>query len=98
MSTLPDKYSGKADQVILKFESGLLRRASAPWLTLTSWGFGLPDKPAWHAYNLMEQADIVQRMVADAELRPLTERAAAQLKKLDTAVASSGDAEVARFW
>ena len=51
-----------------------------------------------HTYNLMEQADIVQRMVADAELRPLTERAAAQLKKLDTAVASSGDAEVARFW
>ena len=67
-------------------------------LTLDFLGFGLPDKPAWHTYDLIEQADIVQQTAADAELRLLTERAAGQLKKLDTAVASSGDSEVARFW
>jgi hypothetical protein len=46
----------------------------------------------------MEQAELAQQVLADAVLRLLTQQAAGQLKKLDTAVASSGDAEVARFW
>ena len=35
---------------------------------------------------------------ADAALRLLTQSAAGQLKKFVTAVARSGDADVARFW
>ena len=57
----------------------------------------MPDKPAWHTHSLMEQADIAQQVLAYAVLRT-AQRASGQLKKLDTAVASSGDADVARFW
>jgi pimeloyl-ACP methyl ester carboxylesterase len=34
------------------------------WLTLDFLGFGLSDKPRPHRYSLMEQADIVERVVA----------------------------------
>jgi hypothetical protein len=50
--------------------------------------FGLPDKPARHTYSPREQADIAAALRAGG----------GQLKKLDTAVANSGDADVARFW
>ncbi|OYN78480.1 alpha/beta fold hydrolase [Mycolicibacterium sphagni] len=35
------------------------------WLTLDFLGFGLSDKPRPHRYSLLEQADIVQQVVAD---------------------------------
>jgi pimeloyl-ACP methyl ester carboxylesterase len=79
------------------FRSIINRLGQRSWLTRDFLGFGLPDKPAWHTYNLMEQADIVQQMVARRRAAT-AQRASGQLKKLDTAVASSGDADVARFW
>jgi hypothetical protein len=56
------------------FRSIVNRLGQRSWLTRDFLGFGLPDKPAGHSHSLMEQADIVRRMVADAELRPLSER------------------------
>jgi pimeloyl-ACP methyl ester carboxylesterase len=55
------------------FRSIINRLGQRSSLTLDFLGFGLPDKPAWHTYDLMEQADIVQQLVADAVLRLLTE-------------------------
>ena len=40
------------------------------WLTLDFLGFGLSDKPRPHRYSLFEQADLVQRVVADAAEGP----------------------------
>lgn len=40
------------------------RLGDHPWLTLDFLGFGLSDKPRPHRYSLMEQADIVQEVVA----------------------------------
>ena len=80
------------------FRSIINHLGQRSWLTRDFLGFGLPDKPARHTHSLMEQADIAQQVLAYAVLRLLTQQAAGQLKKLDTAVASSGDAEVARFW
>ena len=40
--------------------------AGGPWLTLDFLGFGLSDKPRPHRYSLLEQADIVQSVIAEA--------------------------------
>ena len=55
------------------FRSIINRLGQRSSLTLDFLGFGLPDKPARHTYSLVEQADIAQRVVADAVLRLLTE-------------------------
>ncbi len=41
------------------------------WLTLDFLGFGLSDKPRPHRYSLLEQADLVQTVVADAGAGPV---------------------------
>ncbi|MGV0645973.1 alpha/beta fold hydrolase [Mycolicibacterium sp. XJ2546] len=41
------------------------------WLTLDFLGFGLSDKPRPHRYSLLEQADIVQTVVAEADAGPV---------------------------
>lgn len=55
------------------FRSIIKRLGQRSSLTLDFLGFGLPDKPARHTYSLVEQADIAQRVVADAVLGLLTE-------------------------
>lgn len=55
------------------FRSIINRLGQRSSLTLDFLGFGLPDKPARHTYSLVEQADIAQRVVADAVLGLLTE-------------------------
>lgn len=41
------------------------------WLTMDLLGFGLSDKPRPHRYSLLEQADIVQTVVAEADAGPV---------------------------
>lgn len=41
------------------------------WLTLDFLGFGLSDKPRPHRYSLLEQADIVAAVVAEAAAGPV---------------------------
>jgi pimeloyl-ACP methyl ester carboxylesterase len=41
------------------------------WVTLDFLGFGLSDKPRAHRYSLLEQADIVQAVVAEAASGPM---------------------------
>jgi pimeloyl-ACP methyl ester carboxylesterase len=41
------------------------------WVTLDFLGFGLSDKPRPHRYSLLEQADIVQTVVADEVSDPV---------------------------
>jgi pimeloyl-ACP methyl ester carboxylesterase len=41
------------------------------WLTLDFLGFGLSDKPRPHRYSLLEQADIVEAVVAQAASGPM---------------------------
>ena len=41
------------------------------WLTLDFLGFGLSDKPRPHRYSLFEQADIVERVVAESLAGPV---------------------------
>jgi pimeloyl-ACP methyl ester carboxylesterase len=45
--------------------------AARAWLTLDFLGFGLSDKPRSHQYSLLEQADIVQTVVAGATPGPV---------------------------
>jgi pimeloyl-ACP methyl ester carboxylesterase len=45
--------------------------AGRAWLTLDFLGFGLSDKPRAHRYSLLEQADIVQSVVAEATSGPV---------------------------
>ncbi len=45
--------------------------AGRAWLTLDFLGFGLSDKPRPHRYSLLEQADLVQRVVTDATEGPV---------------------------
>ncbi|WP_431235805.1 alpha/beta fold hydrolase [Mycolicibacterium psychrotolerans] len=47
------------------------RLGDQAWLTLDFLGFGLSDKPRPHRYSLLEQADIVQQVVADAAPGPV---------------------------
>ena len=39
--------------------------AGRAWVTMDFLGFGLSDKPRPHRYSLLEQADLVQTVVAD---------------------------------
>ncbi|MBB3604041.1 pimeloyl-ACP methyl ester carboxylesterase [Mycolicibacterium sp. BK556] len=47
------------------------RLGDRAWLTLDFLGFGLSDKPRPHRYSLLEQADIVQQVVADVAPGPV---------------------------
>jgi pimeloyl-ACP methyl ester carboxylesterase len=47
------------------FRSVIARLDQRSWLTLDFLGFGLSDKPRRHNYSLLEQADIVQQVVAE---------------------------------
>lgn len=47
------------------------RLGDRAWLTLDFLGFGLSDKPRPHRYSLLEQADIVQSVVADTGVGPV---------------------------
>lgn len=53
------------------FRSVIGRLGPRSWLTLDFLGFGLSDKPHRHNYSLLEQADIVQQVVADAAASPV---------------------------
>jgi pimeloyl-ACP methyl ester carboxylesterase len=46
------------------FRPVVARLAGRPWLTMDFLGFGLSDKPRPHRYSLLEQADLVQQVVA----------------------------------
>src|SRR3954454_886725 len=52
------------------FRGVVERLGDHAWLTLDFLGFGLSDKPRPHRYSLLEQADIVQQVVADAAPGP----------------------------
>jgi pimeloyl-ACP methyl ester carboxylesterase len=45
--------------------------ADRAWLTMDFLGFGLSDKPRPHRYSLFEQADLVQRVVAETTEGPV---------------------------
>jgi pimeloyl-ACP methyl ester carboxylesterase len=45
--------------------------AGRAWLTLDFLGFGLSDKPRPHSYSLLEQADLVQTVVAESSTGPV---------------------------
>jgi pimeloyl-ACP methyl ester carboxylesterase len=45
--------------------------AGRAWLTLDFLGFGLSDKPRPHQYSLLEQADLVQTVVAETTTGPV---------------------------
>jgi pimeloyl-ACP methyl ester carboxylesterase len=45
--------------------------AGRAWVTLDFLGFGLSDKPRPHRYSLLEQADIVQTVVAETASAPV---------------------------
>src|ERR1044072_3126211 len=47
------------------------RLAGGAWLTVDFLGFGLSDKPRPHRYSLLEQADLVQTVVAEAASGPM---------------------------
>ena len=53
------------------FRGVVERLGDRAWLTLDFLGFGLSDKPRPHRYSLLEQADIVQAVVADAGVGPV---------------------------
>lgn len=53
------------------FRGVVERLGDQAWLTLDFLGFGLSDKPRPHRYSLLEQADIVQQVVADAAPGPV---------------------------
>ena len=53
------------------FRGVVERLGDHAWLTLDFLGFGLSDKPRPHRYSLLEQADIVQTVVADAGVGPV---------------------------
>lgn len=46
------------------FRPVIERLGERSWLTLDFLGFGFSDKPHRHNYSLLEQADIVQQVVA----------------------------------
>lgn len=46
------------------FRSVVPQLAGRSWLTMDFLGFGLSDKPRPHRYSLLEQADVVQQVVA----------------------------------
>lgn len=53
------------------FRPVVARLAGRPWLTMDFLGFGLSDKPRPHRYSLLEQADLVQQVVASTTTGPV---------------------------
>ena len=53
------------------FRGVIDRLGDRAWLTMDFLGFGLSDKPRPHRYSLLEQADIVQTVVAEAGVGPV---------------------------
>jgi pimeloyl-ACP methyl ester carboxylesterase len=53
------------------FRGVIAQLAGRAWLCLDFLGFGLSDKPRPHRYSLLEQADLVQAVVADATTGPV---------------------------
>jgi pimeloyl-ACP methyl ester carboxylesterase len=53
------------------FRTVISKLGERSWLTMDFLGFGLSDKPHRHHYSLLEQADIVQDVVADAAASPV---------------------------
>ncbi|WP_408066851.1 alpha/beta fold hydrolase [[Mycobacterium] crassicus] len=53
------------------FRSVVARLAGRSWLTMDFLGFGLSDKPRPHRYSLLEQADLVQQVVAAGTTGPV---------------------------
>jgi pimeloyl-ACP methyl ester carboxylesterase len=53
------------------FRDATRRLGDRSWLTLDFLGFGLSDKPRPHRYSLMEQADIVEEVVAASIVGPV---------------------------
>ena len=53
------------------FRSVVSRLAGRSWLTMDFLGFGLSDKPRPHRYSLLEQADLVQQVVASTGTGPV---------------------------
>lgn len=53
------------------FRSVVARLAGRSWLTMDFLGFGLSDKPRPHRYSLLEQADLVQQVVASSTTGPV---------------------------
>lgn len=53
------------------FRSVVARLGGRAWLTMDFLGFGLSDKPRPHQYSLLEQADIVQRVVESSTTGPV---------------------------
>jgi pimeloyl-ACP methyl ester carboxylesterase len=53
------------------FQQVVPHLAGRAWLTLDFLGFGLSDKPRPHRYSLLEQADIVQAVVASETSGPV---------------------------
>ncbi|MGH3851069.1 MAG: alpha/beta fold hydrolase, partial [Pseudonocardiaceae bacterium] len=53
------------------FRAVLPHLAGRAWVTMDFLGFGLSDKPRPHQYSLLEQADLVQTVVADAATGPV---------------------------
>lgn len=53
------------------FRGLLPHLADRPWLTMDFLGFGLSEKPRPHGYSLLEQADVVQQVVAETTTGPV---------------------------
>jgi pimeloyl-ACP methyl ester carboxylesterase len=53
------------------FRAVLPHLADHAWVTMDFLGFGLSDKPRPHRYSLLEQADLVQAVVAQAATGPV---------------------------
>ncbi|MEB3030539.1 alpha/beta fold hydrolase [[Mycobacterium] nativiensis] len=53
------------------FRAVVSRLAGRSWLTMDFLGFGLSDKPRPHRYSLLEQADLVQQVVAAGTTGPV---------------------------
>lgn len=53
------------------FRSVVGRLGDRGWLVMDFLGFGLSDKPRRHRYSLLEQADLVQAVVAEAITGPI---------------------------
>jgi pimeloyl-ACP methyl ester carboxylesterase len=53
------------------FQGVVPHLAGRAWLTLDFLGFGLSDKPRPHRYSLLEQADVVQAVVAEYASGPV---------------------------
>lgn len=53
------------------FKAVIPQLAGRAWVTMDFLGFGLSDKPRPHSYSLMEQADLVEAVIADTTTGPV---------------------------